>query len=88
MFGIARLLVGLELLAETGSPRTLPVKVRKAIDEIEEDFVDLEIDLPSFEVRGEDLWPAIRSLGNDTLGEWSLGRWHLPPRKGGLSSNH
>jgi hypothetical protein len=81
MFGIARQLVSLESSAETGAARTLAVKARTALDEMEADLDELEIDPPSSGLRGEDLWPAIRSLGNETLGEWSLGRWHLPPRE-------
>lgn len=81
MFGIARQLVVLESAAETGTTRTLAVKARTAIDEIEEDLDELEIDPPSSDLKGEDLWSATRSLGNETLGEWSLGRWHLAPRE-------
>lgn len=80
MFGVARQLVTLESSSAT-TTRTLAVKARNAVDEMEADLDELEIDPPSSDVRGEDLWPAIRSLGNQTLGEWSLGRWHLPPRK-------
>jgi len=79
MFGIARQLVSLESAAETGTTRTLAVKARSAIDEMEEDLDELEIDPPSSGLTGEDLWPAIRSLGNSTLGEWSLGRSHRSP---------
>ncbi|MBK5222030.1 MAG: hypothetical protein JJE52_03965 [Acidimicrobiia bacterium] len=83
MFNVARHLVNLESSAATGMTRTLAVKVRIAIDEMEADLDELEIDPPRSDVRGEDLWPAIRSLGKETLGKWSLGRWHVPPRKGG-----
>lgn len=81
MFGIARQLVILESAVEGGSIRTLAVKARTALDEMEDNLDELEIDPPSSDVRGEDLWPTLRSLGNETLGEWSLGRWHLQPRK-------
>ncbi|MGQ0743202.1 MAG: hypothetical protein ACT4OS_02470 [Acidimicrobiales bacterium] len=80
MFSVALQLVSVESTAETGTTRTLAVKTRTAIDEIEEDLDELGIDPPSSGLKGEDLWPAIRSLGNETLGEWSLGRSHLPPR--------
>ncbi|HEY9562151.1 MAG TPA: hypothetical protein VIR30_00140 [Nocardioides sp.] len=40
---------------------------------------ELEIDAPSSGLTGEDRWPAIRSLGRSTLGEWSLGRSHRSP---------
>lgn len=79
IFGIAGQLVDLESAAETGTTRTLAVKARSAIDEMEEDLDELEIDPPSSGLTGEDLWPAIRSLGNATLGEWSLGRSHPSP---------
>jgi hypothetical protein len=78
MFGIAGQLVRLESAAQTGTSRTLTVKARTAIDEIEEDLDELGIDPPSSDLRGEDLWSAIRAIGEQTLGEWSLGRWHLP----------
>jgi hypothetical protein len=81
MFGIARQLVSLESAAEIGTTRTLAVKARSAIDEMEEDLNELEIDPPRSDLTGEDLWPAVRSLGNETLGEWSLGRSHLSPRR-------
>jgi hypothetical protein len=81
MFGVAWQLVSLESSAETGTTRTLAVKARTAIDEIEEHFDELGIDPPSSDLKGEALWPAIRSLGKETLGAWSLGRWHVPPRK-------
>jgi hypothetical protein len=76
MFGMAGKLVKLESAAETGTTRTLAVKARIAIDEIEAELDELGIDPPGADLRGEDLWPAIRSFGNETLGEWSLGRWH------------
>jgi hypothetical protein len=76
MFGIARQLVRLESVAETGTTRTLAVKARTAIDEIDEECDELGIEPPSADLKGQDLWPAIRSLGRETLGEWSLGRWH------------
>lgn len=76
MLNIARQLVDLELQATSSTTRTLAVKARKAIDEIEADLDELEIDPPSSDIRGEDLWPAIRRLGTETLGRWSLGLWH------------
>ncbi len=81
MFDVARQLVTLESAAGTGTTRTLAVKVRNAIDEIEEDLDELGIDPPSSDLRGEDLWPAVQSIGHATLGEWSLGRWHLSPER-------
>lgn len=80
IFGIARRLVVLESAAEAGSTRILAVKARAALDELAEDLDELAIDPPTSDVRGEDLWPTLRALGHETLGEWSLGRWHLRPR--------
>lgn len=75
MLNIARALVQLEAQAKTSTTRTLAVKTRKAIDEIEPDLDELDIEPPRSDVRGEDLWPALRTLGDATLGKWSLGRW-------------
>jgi len=80
IIGMTGQLVRLESAAETGTTRTLAVKARTALDVIEEELDELGIDPPNSYPGGEELWPAVRSLGNETLGEWSLGRWHLPPR--------
>ncbi|CAN5774729.1 hypothetical protein BH24ACT3_BH24ACT3_05950 [soil metagenome] len=87
MLNVARQLVGLESQAASSTTRTLAVKARRAIDQIEADLDELEIDLPTSDIRGEDLWAAIRSLGTETLGAWSLGRWHRPHRKAGMSGS-
>ncbi len=79
MLNVARQLVDLESQAALSTTRTLAIKARKAIAEIEPDLDELEIDPPSSGIRGEDLWPAIRELGTETLGRWSLGRWHRQP---------
>ncbi len=79
---VARQLVTLEASTATGPTRILAVKVRGAVDEMEEDLDDLGIDSPSSDVRGEDLRPAIRSVGQETLGAWSLGRLYLPDGPG------
>lgn len=79
MLNLARQLVDLESQAASSTTRTLAVKARKAIDEMEADLDELEIDPPSSDIRGEDLWPAIQGLGAETLGRWSLGRWHRSP---------
>lgn len=81
VFDVARQLVALESSAATGTTSTLAVRVRSAIDEMKAGLGELEIDPPGSTVRGEALWPAVRTLGKGTLGEWSLGLWHLPPRK-------
>jgi hypothetical protein len=77
MFSVARQLVSLEAEREAGSSRTVAVKARNAIDKMGADLDELGIDPPSSLVQGEELWPAIRSLGNASVGEWSLGNWHL-----------
>ena len=43
---------------------------------IEIDLDDLGVELPT--ATGSDLWPALQQLRTDTLGAWSLGRWHRP----------
>lgn len=81
MLNIARGLVDLEAQIGPSTTRTIAVKVRKTLVEIEPDLDELDLDPPSSDLRGEDLWPALRSLGTETLGRWSLGRWHGPPGK-------
>ena len=76
MLNVARELVDLEAQIASSPTRTVAVKTRKTIDEIEPDLDELDIALPSSSVHGEDLWPAIRALGDETLGAWSLGYWH------------
>jgi len=76
LFNVARQLVDLESQAASSTNRTLTVKVRRAIDEMEADLDELELDPPNSTVRGENLWSAAKSLGRESLGEWSMGRWH------------
>jgi hypothetical protein len=76
MLNVARQLVDLESRVATSTARTLAVKARKAIDELDPDLDEFEIDPPSSDIRGRDLWPAIQRLGTETLGRWSLGHWH------------
>jgi len=52
------------------------VAARKTLDAMSDDLEDLEFELPPSDVRGVGLWPACQSIGTQTLGEWSLGRWH------------
>jgi len=87
VLNVARQLVDLEAQSASSTTRTFAVKVRKTIDEMEADLDELEIDPPSSDIRGEELWPAIRSLGTETLGAWSLGRWHHPQRKEGAGGS-
>lgn len=76
MLNLARELMDLEAQVGSSTTRTLAVKARTAINEIEPDLDELDIEPPPSHARGEDLWPAIRALGTDTLGAWSLGQWH------------
>lgn len=80
MLNLARTLVTLERHAGSSTPRALAVAARKALDEMEPDLEQLEIRPPSADVRGQELWPVIQTLGTATLGAWSLGRWHDPRR--------
>ena len=52
------------------------VEERQDTDLAEE---DLDIDEPSADLTGADIWPALQSLGNDTLGAWSIGQRATPP---------
>lgn len=80
MLNIARELVALERRTEDPVLKTLPVHVRKTLRLIEDDLNELGIEPPSDSLRGADLWPAVRQLGIDHLGAWSLGR---RPTEGG-----
>ncbi len=75
---IARELVLLErsIEDEAALPESRPVKVRLAIEAMEAAQYRLDLPEPARGLRGDDLWPAVRSFGNETLGEWSVGRWH------------
>lgn len=73
---IARELIQLEQQASSSAVRTLPVKTRKAMDRIKIGLDELGIEAPT--ATGSDLWPAMQQLGTETLGAWSLGRWHRP----------
>jgi hypothetical protein len=73
---VARTLVDLEDEVGRSTARTVGVKVRTTMDRIEPDLDELEIAAPPSTVTGEALWPAVRALGNESLGAWSLGRWH------------
>lgn len=73
---VAREMIQLERQVESSAVRTRPVKVRKTLDRIEPHLDELGIEAPT--ATGSDLWPAMQQLGTDTLGAWSLGRWHRP----------
>lgn len=75
MLNIARELVKLEEAAEGLPLRTLPVHIRQTLRLIEGDLDELGIEPALKDVHGAELWPAVRQLGKDQLGEWSIGRW-------------
>ena len=75
MFNIARELVTAEEHMGSATLRTAGVGARSTLSRIEDDLADLSIDAPSADLTGGDLWPALKSLGDDTLGAWSVGRW-------------
>lgn len=82
MSNIARELVDLEEQVESASHRAIPVKVRQTLRRIEGDLEELDIDPPSEDVRGDSLWPAIRKIGVEHLGAWSIGEWPEDARRG------
>lgn len=75
MLNVARELVVLEERADGLSPRTLPVHVRRSLRALEDDLAELGIKLPSDDVQGVALWPAVQQLGLENLGAWSIGYW-------------
>lgn len=79
VLNITRELVTLELNASTASRRTLPVKVRQTFQRIERDLGDLDLEWPSDDLRGEQLWPAAQALGSNLLAPWSTGAWPGEP---------
>lgn len=74
IFRIARELVALEELAMELSLQTLPVRVKKTLRLIEDDLAELDIERSFDNIKGIDLWPAVRKLGMETLGAWSIGQ--------------
>lgn len=83
VLNITRELVDLERQAELAPQRTLPVKVRQTLRRIEDDLEELDIEQPSDDVQGEDLWPTTRALGFDCLGAWSIGNWPMEEESAG-----
>jgi hypothetical protein len=75
VFNVTRELLTLEQQIETGSPRTVPVKARETLRRIEPDLRELDIEPPSEDLRGDQLWPAVRTLASDYLGSWATGSW-------------
>lgn len=75
MLNVVRELVALEARAGDLSFRTIPVHARKALGRIQDDLDELDIEAPSDSVQGADLWPALRQLGLNHVGVWSIGKW-------------
>lgn len=76
IFKIARELIALEESAKDLSLQTLPVRVKKTLRLIEDDLAELDIERSVVDKDGVDLWPAVRELGMETLGAWSIGQYH------------
>jgi DNA-binding transcriptional ArsR family regulator len=72
---VARTLVELERRAEATPGRTLAVHVRRALRDLDGELDELDVEPVSDDVRGDDLWPAARRLGQEHLGAWAAGRW-------------
>ena len=75
MLNVTTVLVELEGELDGAASRVAPVKIRKALTRIAPDLSDLDVDNPSADLRGEELVPALRVLGRQTLGNWSAGNW-------------
>ena len=76
IFNVARSLISVEDQLDTSTTRTLAVKAGQVLVDLEPELDALDVDPPSSDLRGEDLWHTLRALGRDTMGVWSLGRWH------------
>ncbi|MEK7292225.1 MAG: hypothetical protein AAB088_02150 [Actinomycetota bacterium] len=76
---ITRELVALEESAVDRSLQTLPVRVKKMLRLIEDDLAELGIERSFDNIEGANLWPAVRKLGMETLGAWSIGEYHEVP---------
>jgi len=75
ILNVARELVVLERRSKDAEPTTIPVHVRKTLRTLGSDLDELGIAVPSENVRGVDLWPALRQLGDVHLEAWSVGQW-------------
>jgi hypothetical protein len=75
ILNVGRELVGLEERVERSTLRTVPVHARRTLRAIEDDLDELGIITTLEDVIGADLWPAVRQVGKDHLGAWSIGRW-------------
>lgn len=75
ILNVARELVLLEERVGSSTLKTLPVHTRRTLRAIEEDLDELGISTALEDVTGANLWPAVRQVGKDHLGAWSIGRW-------------
>ncbi len=75
ILNVARELVALERRSKDTGLTTLPVHVRKTLRIIRDDLDELGIAVPSENVQGVDLWPALKQLGDLYLEAWSVGQW-------------
>ena len=75
MLTVARELVTLEESVGDPPHRTTPVRVRQMLRLIEDDVAELAVPHSLDSVRGDQLWPAVRRLGTESLGAWSIGTW-------------
>ena len=73
---IARELIALEESFTQLSLQTFPVRVKKTLRLIEDDLAELGIERSFDNIEGSELWPAVRELGLETLGAWSIGQYH------------
>lgn len=77
IFNIARKLVLAQESIDGAPARTTSVKAKAALRSMQDELDDLEIEAPSSDLRGDELWAALNNLGDETLGAWSTGRWGL-----------
>jgi hypothetical protein len=75
VFNVARALAELDEAKEHTSSRTLPVKARRVLRQIEDDLTDVDAKPVSDAVTGPDLWNAVEDLGAHTLSRWAKGQW-------------
>ena len=61
------------------SLQTFPVRVKKTLRLIDDDLAELGIERSFDNIEGTELWPAVRELGLETLGAWSIGQYHEMP---------
>lgn len=74
---VGRELAELESTTEHSSPKTVPMKVKRALANIEDDIDEVEAEPPRQDARGPDLWPEVEALDRRTLRRWSVGNWTM-----------